>query len=104
MKTDKKPMPLYYILLLYGSFIVLLFLFGRHLGALLGISFGIKMIGYTLIDAALGALLAMPLIGIYNRLKKRPYFFNWTSAFFYFSILFFILSPMVIFLFVSVPK
>ena len=97
-------MPLYYIALLYGGFGVLLFLFGRHLSTLLGVSFGIKMIGYTLIDAALGALLMMPLIGIYNRFKKRPYFSNWTSAFFYFSILFFLLSPMVIFLFVSVPE
>ena len=93
-------MPLYYIFFLYGGFGVLLFLFSRHLSTFLGITFGIKMIGYTLIDAALGALLVMPLIGAYNRFKKRPYFSNWTRPFFYFSILFFLLSPMVLFFFI----
>ncbi len=95
-------MPLYYILFLYGGFGVLLFLFGRHLSTFLDITFGIKMIGYTLIDAALGALLVMPLIGVYNRFKKRPYFTNWTRIFFYLSMLFFILSPIVLFFFIAV--
>ncbi len=95
-------MPLYYILFLYGGFGVLLFLFGGYTESLLGVSIDMSTIGYMLVDVSLSALLVMPIVGLYNRIKKRPYFTNWTRPFFYFSMLFFILSPIVLFFFIAV--
>jgi len=86
-------MPLYYSVIAYIVFGILLFIGGKVVNIF---DVDVTLVGYSLVGTFFSALLPLPMMGLYNRIKKRPYFYRWNNIFFYTSIVFFILSPLVL--------
>jgi len=94
MSPSLKPsMPWYYNLIGYFVFGGLLFLGGKYVDVF---DVNSSLISYSLLGTFFGALLPLPMMGVYNRIKKRPYFYKWSNLFFFASLFLFFVSPLMI--------